>query len=230
MSLDYLKTDAFEFDTSDGGAGEEIGPELARAYVPPVPRDTGRRIIVKVPDLPTGIDLPELAAAALALGTERARLTQTQRDLSLAEAKARAARQADLAAEVAAYREGKPAPAPSAATVAVEISKLNTQRGLGVTAVAQAEMEVANVLDRHRGAYLGVVSKAIETERQSASLALNDYSDARLRLVGAITLASWLNGQRKGAALPPLRGLVSSDRPQPSADAVLAALRRELTW
>jgi hypothetical protein len=207
----------------------DITAELARA-TGPVPRDTGRKVIVRVPPLPAGLELPELAAAALTLETERARLTQTQRDLSLAEAKARACRQADTAAEVAAYREGRPAPAPSAAAVAVEISKLNTQRHLGIMAVAQAEAELANVLDKNRVKYLGVVAKAIEADRLAAGMALDGYIDARARLLASLTVRNWLVGERKFSVgnLPPLRGISASDRPTPTADAVLAALAREL--
>lgn len=226
MSFD-IKTDAFEFDVTDRGAGEDITRELSRAQTPP-PRDTGRRPIVKVPDLGT-VEMPELVAAAQTLATERARLAETQQDLSLAEVKARAARLADTAAEVAAYREGKPAPAPSAAAVAVEIGKLSTQRALGVVAVAQAEAELASVLDTHRPAYLGRVAKAIEDERKATALAFDDYEQARGRLLATLTVRNWLAGDRKFATgnLGELRGI---GQPPPSAEAVLESLKRELSW
>lgn len=211
--------------------GEAIDRELAAAYIPQ-PIDSGRKVIVRVPELPAGIELPELAAAAQTLETERARLAGTQRDLSLAEAKARAARQADTAAEVAAYREGKPAPAPSAAVVAVEIGKLSTQRALGVTAVAQAEAELANVLDAHRVDYLARVTSAIEDERKATALALDDYERARAWLLATLSLRAWLAGGRKIGVgqLPELRGISGSDRPAPRFEAVIGALRRELDW
>jgi hypothetical protein len=223
-----IKTDAFEFDVTDRGAGEDITAELSRVSAPQ-PRDTGRRTVVRVPDLGT-VEMPELVAAAQALATERARLAETQRDLSLAEAKARDARQADTAAEVAAYREGKPAPAPSAAAVAVEIGKLSTQRGLGVTACAQAEQELTSVLDKHRAAYLARVAKAIEADRLAAGMALDGYIAARARLIATMQVRAWLSSDRKWSAaqLPELRGVSSSDRPAPSFAAVEAALRREL--
>lgn len=216
----------FEVDHS----GEDITRELSRASVPP-PRDTGRGTIVKVPDLGT-VEMPELVAAAQTLATERARLAETQRDLSLAEAKARDARQADTAAEVAAYREGKPAPAPSAAAVAVEIGKLNTQRALGVTACAQAEAELATTLDAHRDRYIGRVAKAIEADRLATGIALAGYANARERLLSTLTVNNWLQGQRKFSAgnLGELRSLGSHERPAPTADQVLAALRAELDW
>jgi hypothetical protein len=214
---------SFEVDHS----GEDITSELMRAQTPP-PRSE-RRALVRVPPLPGGLELPELAAAAQTLETERARLAETQRDLSLAEAKAKAARQADTVAEVAAYREGKPAPAPSAAAVAVEITKLSTQRALGITAVAQAEAELASVLDKHRAAYLGRVAKAIEADRLAAGMALDGYIAARGRLLATLTVRNWLAGDRKFATgnLGELRGI---GQPPPSAEAVLESLKRELVW
>jgi hypothetical protein len=210
----------------DRGAGEDIARELSRASVPP-PRSE-RRAIVKVPDLGT-VEMPELVAAAQTLATERARLAETQRDLSLAEVKARAARLADTAAEVAAYREGKPAPAPSAAAVAGEIGKLNTQRALGVTACAQAEAELATTLDAHRDRYIGRVAKAIEADRLATGIALAGYANARERLLSTLTVNNWLAGDRKFATgnLGELRGI---GHPAPTAEAVLGALRRELDW
>jgi hypothetical protein len=232
MSLDYLKTDAFEFDTSDGGAGEEIGPELARGYVPQ-PRDPSRRQIVRVPPLPIGLDLPELARAVAELDRVRGDLAATSAAVAAANLEANGARQADAAAAAAAFRSGEAVAGPSKLDALYQkTAALGARQAAGRTAVIGCEQELADVLDAHRGEWIGKAELAIGDALAEAAAALEGYIAARAALLATMQVRAWLQGERKTsvAQLPELRGLVSHDRPTPSADQVLSALRKELDW
>jgi hypothetical protein len=216
----------------DTGGGEEIGPELARAYVPQ-PRDPSRRQIVRVPEIPAGIEMPELRAAVAELDRVRGDLAATSAAVAAANLGHNAARQADAAAAAAAFRSGEPVAGPSALDALYkETAGLGARQAAGRTAVIGCEMELQSVLDSNRATYIARTEAAFGDAFAEAAAALESYIGARDQLLATLTVRNWLAGDRKFATgnLPPLRGISSSDRPTPSADAVFAALRRELNF
>lgn len=216
----------------DGGRGESLDRELARPADPHRATDrTTSRQILKVPDLPGGLELPELRAASVELDRVRAIFAGAQHALHIAEAQRPTARATDAAAGAQAFRDGETVAGPTAvATLEAEIVKLATTAGHGRTAVLQCELEVNAVLDANRSTYLARVAKAIEADRLAAAMALDDYIAARATVLADLSLRAWFSGGRKVGVgqLPALRGISSHDRPTPTAEAVLAALRAEL--
>jgi len=214
----------------DTGAGEEIGPELARAYVPQ-PRDPGRRQLVKVPPIPAGLQLAELETASAELDRCRAIAAGAVAALAAAEARRGLARNADLAQGADALRRGE-APKPSAlAAVEADIRGLVGNRDAARVLVAQTEAELDAVLSERRAEYQHRLDAAIAADRADALGALDAYAAARGTVIADLNLKGWLSGDRKWqVSLPELRGISSSDRPAPRHEDVLSALRRELSW
>ena len=215
----------------DTGAGEEIGPELARAYVPQ-PRDPGRRQLVRVPPIPAAVEMPELRTASAELDRVRAALAATSSAVSEAQARRNGAQLEDQARAAAAFRSGEAVSGPSAlAALDVETAGLAARQAAGRLAVAQCEMELGAVLDVNRDEYIRRADRALAADRDAAALALEAYADARTALLATLSIRAWLSGERKwSATLPELRGISSSDRPAPRTEDVLSALRRELDW
>jgi hypothetical protein len=215
----------------DRGAGEEIGPELARGYTPQ-PRDPSRRQIVRVPPLPIGLDLPELARAVAELERVRGELAATSAAVAAANLEANGARQADAAAAAAAFRSGEAAGPSALDALYKKTAGLGARQAAGRTAVIGCEMELQSVLDSNRATYIAKCEAAIGAARAETAAALDAYADDREQLLATLTVRNFLAGERKFATgnLSPLRGLGSHDRPTPSADAVIRALRAELDW
>ena len=216
----------FEVDHT-GAVFPGVAPVNAR---PPI--DSGRRKIVKVPQIPPAIEMPELRAAVAELDRVRGDLAATSAAVAAANLEANGARQADAAAAAAAFRSGEAVTGPSALDALYkETAGLAARQAAGRLAVAQLEEELAGVLDANRPKYQHRVAEAIEAERLATADALDTYARARARLFATMSVGGWLRGERKwSVTLPELRGLVSSDRPAPRFEAVLESLRRELTW
>jgi hypothetical protein len=213
----------------DTGGGEEIGPELARGYVPQ-PRDPTRRQIVKVPALPAGLAFVELETASAELDRCRAIAGGAVAALAAAEARRGAAHNADMAAGADALRRGE-TPAPSAvAALEAEIRGLVGNRDAARVLVVQCEMQLDAVLSERRADYQRRLDAAIGADRDDALAALDAYERARSTVLADLSLRAFLAGGRKIGVgqLPELRGITSSDRPAPRHADVLSALRREL--
>lgn len=224
-----MSTDVFA-NPYDGGAGESLDRELARVPVQTAPRDPSRRTIVKVPTIPAGLRFVELEAAAAELERCRAIAANAASALAAAEGRRGGAHNSDLAAGADALRRGDTPKPTAVVALANEIAGLVANRDAARTLVIQCEYQLAAVLDDHRTDYLRRVHEAIADDRADALAALDAYATARGTVLADLTVRNWLQGERKFAlgTLPPLRGLVSSDRPAPTAEAVLSALRAEL--
>jgi hypothetical protein len=225
-----IRTDAFEFDVTDRGVGEDLTAELARVSTP-TPRDLGRRALVKVPPIPAGLGLVELETASAELDRCRVILAGAVAALAAAEARRGAARNADLAEGADALRRGA-APAPSAVhDLELDIRGLVGNRDAARVLVVQCEMALDAVLAEHRAAYGRRLDAALAADRDDALGALDSYVGARNVVIADLALAAWLRGETKiGVVLPELRGISSSDRPAPQHAAVVESLKRELTW
>jgi uncharacterized protein YfaS (alpha-2-macroglobulin family) len=215
----------------DTGGGEEIGAELARVYTP-TPRDSGRRAVVRVPAIPSGLAFVELETASHELDRCRVILAGAVAALAAAEARRGSARNADMAQGADALRRGE-APAPSAvAALEADIRGLVGNRDAARVLVAQCEMQLDAVLSQHRADYQRRLDAAITADRDDALAALDAYEATRATVLADLSLRAWLAGGRKIGVgqLPELRGITSADRPAPRHADVLASLRRELDW
>lgn len=193
------------------------------------PRDPTRPLIVKVPTLPAGLGFVELEKASAELDRCRGIAASAVAALAAAEGRKGAAHNADLAQGADALRRGDTPKPTAVVALGTEIAGLVGTRAAARTLVAQTEAELASVLDVHRADYLRRVHDATAADRADALAALEAYEQARATVLADLSLAGWLSGERKwNAQFPPLRGLVSHDRPTPAAEAVLAALRAEL--
>jgi glucose/arabinose dehydrogenase len=225
-----IRTDSFEFDVTDRGAGEEIGPELARVSVPQSIETADRATMLRnLPPVPAGIELPEMAAAMVELERVRAAYAAARQAVNAAENRRTGARAEDAAAGAAAFRSGKDAVGPSAVqSLEAEIRELVARRDAGAVAVAQAENELSAAIETNRTAYLALLSAAVEADRRAALSALDDFAASRTRLLTVMEFRSWLGGTRKWRInLAELRGL---GQPAPRVETILDSLRRELTW
>jgi hypothetical protein len=196
------------------------------------PRDTGRRIIVKVPTLPAGLAFVELETASAELDRCRVIAGGAVAALAAAEARRGSAHNADMAQGADALRRGE-APAPSAvAALEADIRGLVGNRDAARVLVIQCEMQLDAVLSEHRADYQRRLDAAIAADRDDALAALDAYDAARTTVLADLSLRAWLAGGRKIGVgqLPELRGITSADRPAPRHADVVESLRRELSW
>jgi hypothetical protein len=214
----------------DGGAGEDIAGELSRTRVPESIVAADRATMLRnLPPVPSGIELPAMAAAIVELERVRLAYAVARGAVNAAENRRTGARAEDAAAGAVAFRSGKDPVGPSAVqALETEIVGLVARRDSGAVAVAQAEAELSAAIEGNRTEYLAQLGDAVEADRVAALAALDDFAASRARLLTVLDFRSWLSGTRKWRlSLPPLRGL---GQPAPSVDAALDALKGELSW
>jgi hypothetical protein len=230
MTMHDIKTDAFEFDVTDRGAGEDITAELSRTRVPESIQAASREQMLRdLPPIPGGIKLPAMQIAIAEIERIRADAAAARRAVNEAENRRPGARSEDAAAGALAFRSGKDPTGPSAVqSLEAEIVGLVARRDAGAVAVAQAEAELSAAIEGNRAEYLALLTTAVESDRVAALASLADFEASRARLIAVLNFRGWLSGTRKWRlSLPPLRGI---GQPAPRTEDVVESLRREITW
>jgi len=213
-------------DAIDG----DLTAELSRTFVPASIQIADRATMLRnLPPVPGGIELPAMATAMIELERVRGDYAIARRAVNEAENRRAGARAEDALNAAAAFRSGADASGPSAVQkLEAELVKLVARRDAGAVAVAVCENELFAAIETNKAKYMALLDTAVEADRVAALAALADFEASRERLIAVLNFKGWLSGTRKWrVSLPELRGVGS---PPPSVDAVLASLRRELSW
>jgi hypothetical protein len=230
MTMQNIRTDSFEFDVTDRGAGEALDRELSRTSVPQSIQIADRATMLRDPaPVPAGLSLPAIAAAMSELVRVRAAFAAAKVALNAAENRRRAAAAKDAAAGAAAFSSGTDATGESAvANLEKEIVELAAHREAGAAAVWIAEEGLLAAIEADRTGTAALLAAAVEGSRVTALEALSVFEASRDELLSTLNFQSWLSGTRKWRlTFGPLHGV---GQPPPTPADVVGALKRQLTW
>lgn len=176
--------------------------------------------------------LKKLDGPATEVETLRGRLRTEQQELAELETKLDAAREADVAAQAAALRAGKPDPGQKATAKADQAIEAKAPRIAALERAAEdAEADLVAAIDEHRVEYREQLLAEAEDQRATARRLVGEAQAAVGDRQRTLALRSWL--QRPGRFNPgKLQGQVESltqpNGSSPSVDVVTAALAEAL--